>query len=382
MALRAGNEPATSSPAKGPTADRPVRWRTALVLTALAPLGFALQALASRFPDLTERYYAQGIYPWIEQGLTTLASWSPVAVGESLLLLGLTFVACRLLHGTVALCRGRRRLGNLLLHALAQTGAVSGVLFLLFQLLWAINHARLPFATQVGLRPTAAEPTRLARVAQRLGQRAAAVRPPDLVAGQPFLAADWHHAVTDAYARAGAQLPVLAGPPPVIRSAWISRVMTLGSITGIYSPFTGEPHVNGHVPELVQPFVACHEVAHLRGYAREDEADFIAWWVGSRSPDRTIAYSCELLAFRIAMHELHRADPAAWLRVRAEAPREVLADDAAIEAFWNGQPRTATRVLTTITRTSNDLYLKSSGHPEGVRSYGRMVDLLIAHLDG
>lgn len=32
--------------------------------------------------------------------------------------------------------------------------------------------------------------------------------------------------------------------------------MTLGSITGIYSPFTGEPNINIDVPELVQPFVA------------------------------------------------------------------------------------------------------------------------------
>lgn len=362
-------------------ADRPVRWRRMLLLTALAPLAFGLQALAACFPADTEALYARGLYPWIQASLGTLASWSPIALGESLLLLGVAVLLWRLTRGGLALLAGRRRLRNLLAHAVAQAGATFGVLFLLFQLLWAVNHARLPFATQVGLQPRPAESAALSRVTLVLANRAAAVRPAGLDSGQPLLAADWRERIADAYDAAGTDLPVLAGPRPTIRRAWISRLMTLGSITGVYSPFTGEPNINDHVPETVQPFVACHEVAHLRGYAREDEADFIAWWVGSRSPDPTIAYSCELMAFRNCLHQLLLIDPKAWVDVQNAAPRTVRADNLAIDDYWRGQPRTASKVLTMLASTSNDLYLKSSGHVDGVRSYGRMVDLLIAHLD-
>ncbi len=376
--------PPPSLPAVGTeriSADRPVRWRRCLGLAALAPAGWLLQLLAAQSPERTEAIYSRGIYPYIEATLTRVASWSPIAIGETLLLLGLAVLALRLGRGVAAWWRGRRRLRNLAAHALLQTAAGFGVLFLLFQLLWGINHARLPFAVQVSLQPGAVEPTRLARVVMLLAQRAAAVRPPETDPEAPYLASTWLLAVGDAYAAAGQQWPALAGPRPVLRAAWISRVMTLGSISGIYSPFTGEPNVNVHVPEKMRPFVACHEVAHLRGYAREDEANFIAWWVGSRSPDRTIAYSCELMACRYAMQALLEANRTTWEKVRTTVPREVMRDDVAIDRFWDGQPKMATRLLSAVTTATNDLYLKSSGHREGVRSYGRMVDLLIAALD-
>ncbi len=377
-------EPVAPLPPAAPTepsGDRPVRWARMLTFAALAPLGYLLQRICAGNPEQTEAIYSRGIYPYIQSGLAAVAELSPVAIGESLLLASLAWIAWRLFRGALGWWRGRRTARNLLLHVVAQAAATFGVLALLFQLLWGLNHARLPFARQLGLQTEASQPARLARVVHTLAHRAAAVRPPGLVGDQPFLAADWRRRIGEAYDIAGAELPVLQGPRPTIRRAWISRVMTLGSITGIYSPFTGEPNVNAHAIELMQPFVACHEVAHLRGYAREDEADFIAWYVGSRSPDPTIAYSCELIAYRIAMHQLMNADAIAAILLRQQLPREVLGDNLAIDSFWDGQPRAVSHVVTQIARTSNDIYLKSSGHADGVNSYGRMVDLLIAHFE-
>ena len=368
-----------SAPTPEPSGNRPIRWRRALLLAALAPFAFALQWLAGQDPEWTEQHYSRGIYPWIQQVLSSIATWSPIAIGESLLLLAVAHVLFHTARGLVACARRRRHWRNLLLRGLLQAASAFGVLFLLFQLLWGINHARLPFATQINLKPVAVEPSRLARLAKLLAERAAAIRPAGLDRTKPFLRADWRNSVGDAYDVVGADLPVLAGPRPAIHGAWISRLMTLGSITGIYSPFTGEPNINIDVPELVQPFVACHEVAHLRGYAREDEADFIAYYVGSRSKDPHLAYSCELLAYRIAKAHLKYANLAAAIHVQIETSVDVNADNRSIDVFWDGQPKTATRILTTITETTNDLYLKSSGHKEGVRSYGRMVDLLIAY---
>ena len=361
--------------------DRPVRWRRCLVLAALTPLGLLLQTIAAQAPEWVEHTYARGIYPFVQETLSALARSSPIAIGETLLLLLVLTICLRTGRGVVGLCRGRRSLLNLAGHGLAQAAAVFGVLYLLFMLLWGFNHARLPFATQISLHPAAVEPARLARVALRLAQRADAERPPEPESERPHLDPSFADAISAAYDAAGKVWPVLAGPRPVIRAAWLSRWMTLGSITGIYSPFTGEANVNVDLPQVVQPFVACHEVAHLRGYAREDEANFIAWWVGSRSDDRSVAYSCDLMAFRATMIALEHASFVAWMEVRIKAPSAVMEDSVAIDRFWDGQPKLATRVLSAVTTATNDLYLKSSGHAEGVRSYGRMVDLLIAALD-
>ncbi len=349
-------------------------------LAALTPLSFGLLALCALDPALTERFFSRGWYPHVERALTGLARLSPIAIGETLLLLATALASLRLTRGIVAWRRRRRSLRNLCAHAVSQSLATLGVLVFVFMLGWGINHARMPFATQVGLVASPAEPSRLARVARRLADRALAVRPTDFDSDARSLPDDWHERIADAYDAAGSTWPVLLGPRPVIRTPWISRVMTLASITGIYSPFTGEPNENGHLLDVQRPFVACHEVAHLRGYAREDEANFIAWWVGSRSSDRAVAYSCELTAYMIAMTQLYGVDPVAWATLRESVPEPVRRDHDAIRRFWFGQPAIASRVLTSITRTTNDLYLKSSGHAEGVQSYGRMVDLLIAAL--
>lgn len=379
-----GEVVAETAGAAGPqprqTQDRPIRWRRGLLLAALAPLGFLLQRLAAAVPEWTEQYYARGVYPYIQQTLATVSRWSPIAVGETLLLLTIATVAVRCGRGVRARWRGERSLRNLLGHAALQAAAAAGVLFLLFQLLWALNHARLPFATQIDLVMKPVETARLEATARELARRAAAVRPAAFPDGQPFLNPLWRASVADAYALVGARWPVLAGPRPPIRGAGISRLMTYSSVSGIYCPFTGEPNVNVEIPAVMLPFIACHEVAHLRGYAREDEADFIAWWVGSRAADPTLVYSAHLLAYRVTMGKLWGASMTTHMNVLKDVPAEVRADNRTIDAFWARQPKTVSKVATAISQTTNDFYLKSSGHADGVRSYGRMVDLLVAHL--
>jgi len=362
-------------------ADRPVRWRRAGVGAGLGALAFGLLQLAAAFPAQTERVYALAVYPYVQATLATLAGCSPVALGETLLLGGSAVVLWRALRAAVAVARRRRSARNVLAHALTQALCIGGVLALAFQLLWGLNHARLPFASQLGLSTGPATVDRLARVTQRLAARAAAARPAGFDVQARSLPPDWREHVAAAYVQAGTELPVLAGPHPPIRQALISPLLTLMAITGIYSPFTGEANVNDAVPDVLQPFVACHEVAHLRGYAREDEADFIGWWVGTRSADPLLVYSCELHALRQSLFQLARTAPVAWVDALAGLPRDVRADLHAIDDFWAGRPPMASKVLTRLAKTTNDLYLKSSGHADGVHSYGRMVDLLIAVLD-
>jgi len=316
------------------------------------------------------------VHPPVRAALTLLFGWWPVSAAEVLLLAGCAWALWRMASALRVWLAGRRSARNLAGHGLAQVLGVGGVLFLLFQLLWGLHHARLPFAEHAGLRPTPADTRQLARVVELLATRAAARRPADAA----FTEADWLESVLAAYDSAGKDLPVLAGPDPSVRQPWISTLLTWASITGIYSPFTAEPHVNGDLPPVLRPFVTCHEIAHQRGFAREDEANFIAWWVGNRSTDPAVAYSCELQAWRIARSRLYAADPNLGISIDVAAPPQLLRDDKTIRLFWEEQPKLLREPLTWVATTVNDAYLKGSGHADGVRSYGRMVDLLIAAL--
>src|ERR1043166_6917252 len=53
-------------------------------------------------------------------------------------------------------------------------------------------------------------------------------------------------------------------PKPVYFSGLMSRF----GVSGVYSPFTGEPNYNTLQPDCDLPFAVAHEMAHQRGYAR------------------------------------------------------------------------------------------------------------------
>ncbi len=59
----------------------------------------------------------------------------------------------------------------------------------------------------------------------------------------------------------------------------LSEPWTYTHISGVYTFFTGESNININFPEYTIPYTTAHEMAHQRGIAREDEANFVAFLV-------------------------------------------------------------------------------------------------------
>ena len=72
--------------------------------------------------------------------------------------------------------------------------------------------------------------------------------------------------------------------------------------TAFYQPITGEAIVRGDLPVLTQPFTISHEIAHQLGYASEEEANFIAFVIGTESKDPIVHYSTQLQMFTYAQY--------------------------------------------------------------------------------
>ena len=62
-------------------------------------------------------------------------------------------------------------------------------------------------------------------------------------------------------------------PKPLIHP----RLLSVQQLTGVYSPFTVEANYNSEIPAYNIPHTICHELSHLKGYMREDEANFIGY---------------------------------------------------------------------------------------------------------
>lgn len=107
----------------------------------------------------------------------------------------------------------------------------------------------------------------------------------------------------------------------------------------------------------------------------EREANFIAF-LACIGADRTdFRYSGYLSGWVYCMNALYRTDYAAWQEVRAMLIPEAEPDLAANNGFWDSYEG---RISETADRI-NDTYLKANGQADGVESYDRMVDLIVAY---
>ncbi len=58
------------------------------------------------------------------------------------------------------------------------------------------------------------------------------------------------------------------------------------------------------------PFTACHELAHLRGFMQEQEANFIGYLAGTRSDSLEFNYSGYMLGWIYCTNALYM-----WIRM-------------------------------------------------------------------
>lgn len=159
------------------------------------------------------------------------------------------------------------------------------------------------------------------------------------------------------------------------RSLLGGRIMSWIDLAGYYFPYTGEQIVSTDVVDSHIPFNLAHEGAHARGVAPEAEANFAAWLVLRDSKDARLRYSAWFNAYIYANNALFEADPAAGSR-QYDRLCSLTKHDCAV---LNDSLRRFEGKINDAGSAVNDAYIKATGQPDGIRSYGRVVDLLLAY---
>lgn len=161
-----------------------------------------------------------------------------------------------------------------------------------------------------------------------------------------------------------------------IKPVMLSEPMSYTHITGVYSFFTGEANVNVNFPDYTVPFTAAHELAHQRGIAREDEANFVAFLVCIESDDPYIRYSAYLNLYEYVLSALRTADAELYRKSYYSLPALIRLEEQAYAAFYE---KYSDNIAADISETVNNSYLQSQGAAEGTRSYNMVVDLAVAY---
>lgn len=171
------------------------------------------------------------------------------------------------------------------------------------------------------------------------------------------------------------EFPCLAGPERRPKPMVFSRLMSYLGFTGFFFPFTGEANLNVDAPRAFLPSTIAHELAHQRGVAAEQEANFVAILTGLRSGDPAYRYSSALMGYIHLSNALYTASYELWSQTGAYLNEQVRADLADNRAYWQ-------QFETPVEEAAGKVYdnfLQNYGQELGMRSYGACVDLLVAY---
>jgi len=257
---------------------------------------------------------------------------------------------------------------------------IAGVCYFLFYFLWGYNYYRQPYSVIAGLPDVPSTTGELYALCEDLARDTNDARDklpsksdgtldlePDISELQDMGRLAYMKALDD-------NIPGIVEVKGYAKPLASSRLISYTGVTGVYFPWTGEPNFNNDIPEPGKGAVVCHEIAHRQGFAREDEANFIAYLVCVNSDSDYLRYAGYFLALDHAMDRLYGADREAYMELRARHSEGVVADINAKRAYWRMFEGPIEERVT----QANDDFLKSHNLDDGVQSYGRMVDLMLA----
>ena len=241
-----------------------------------------------------------------------------------------------------------------------------------------INYGRTPFGEMAGYEVRDSSVAELEQLCEELAAQAneyASRIPQNGEGGLSLETVDIKGQARAAMTGLGKQYPSLSGYYPTPKGVAFSWGMSHLRLTGMFSPFTIEANYNRDIPDYEIPYTICHELAHLKGWIREDEAGFIAYLACRESQEPALQYSGTLNALSYAMNALYGAGRReSYVRIYDSLPEQAKRDYRASNRYWKQFETKVAEVSTSL----NDHYLKANAQSDGVQSYGRMVDLLLA----
>ena len=349
--------------------------RRITVSALLLVLSAGLMVLSVQAPDFAE-WYSQNIYPVLVSAIGRLTGLLPFSLAEICLYL----LLAALILSLICLCIGIARKGEAGRRLFAWFScavlAVS-ILAFLYTVGCGVNYHRKTFSSEEGIIAsdyTAEELQEICiRLTEEVNSRAGKVsRDSD---GVMILTAPEGEGAVEAMEKLAEAFSSLKGYYPMPKKVAVSEILSYQGLTGVYSPFTIEANYNGDMTPYNIPFTACHELSHLRGFMEEKEANFIAFLACIGSDRTDFQYSGYLSGWTYCMNALYRADPEAWQETRSLLDKKAEADVWANSQFWNSYEGVISETADRI----NDTYLRANGQADGVRSYDRMVDLIMAY---
>lgn len=348
---------------------RALRW----LLPALCAL--LLYLILPHFPQVTETVFSRGLFRGLNAVLGGAVGLLPFSLTELAAVLALPALIAVVVWRIVRYRRGKR--GGRFWRGIAWT---LSSLLLLYMLMHGVNFYRQPASELMQLGAASRDPKQLQTLSMYLARQASAARellPEDAdgVAVPELTLSEILTSAGEGYDLLEETYPFLHGTTHRVKPVQLSHWWSYTGITGMYFPMLAEANVNIDVPLFSVPATAAHELAHTRGFAREDECNFFACLSCFSHPSPGFRYSGYVLAYIHCANALYDYNPELWKEAYACCSEGMRRDLRAQNAYWDQFKGKVEEISSSV----NNGFLQAQGSAEGVLSYNRVVELLLAY---
>ena len=353
-----------------------------LWILILIPLTFLLVLLVKNNTFIAEYVFARGIYRVYAFIMGNLTGWIPVSIMElGIIILPLVaiFIIVRWIVGIVK-NKGKRM--SRFINGMVNVLCLGSIILFWSTCFSGVNNYRYTFAELTGLEVRDSSKEELNELCLWLAERASEVRRQITSVDENGVMKSSYDSFRDMtkearrlYGKLGETYEVFDYPCWNSKAIIFSHLMSYTDIVGVYCVFTMETNINVDVSDYSIPSTIMHELSHSYGFMREDEANFISFLGCIQSESLEFQYSGYMHALIHAGNKLAGIDMDLYTELHKTYDPGVRLDLNANSAYWDQFEDT---VIQEVSNVVNDTYLKANNQSDGVASYGRMVDLLLA----
>ena len=342
-------------------------------LTLLLFVQIGLVYLFSRFPGFVESSYSTSIYTYISQFFRYLFGWIPFSFGDIIYAVLIIFIIRFLFQFIKSKYQAKKYL-------IFQFLAGLSVFYFCFYFFWGINYSRQPLTTTLELTTENYDIDKLKSLTDRLVYKIIDIKSQltshdSIAVVIPYSKSEILDKTELGYQNLKKDFQQFQYKPSSIKKSLFSLPLTYMGFSGYFNPLTGEAQVDYLVPKISLPMISSHEVAHQLGYASENEANFIGFMAANYHDDLYFKYSAYLMAIKYALSDIYRSDPDLYQVYLDVLPKGIIKNMLESRKFWEKYENPAEPFF----KAFYDGYLKANQQKDGLKSYSKMVDLLISY---
>jgi hypothetical protein len=335
------------------------------------------------FPAMVERCYSAGLYPVLLNVRLWITAWLPFSIGDLLYIVVCIYLIYKLIRSLIHIKKE-----GITKAKVWRASAIILLVWISFKLLWGLNYDRLGAGHLLDIEQKAYSGAAVDSLVNELIDSLNSTRKlltqvkiqvDTLPVGNPAPYFSW---AQEAYQRAKTSYTFLPKQAPRVKATLFNPLADYVGFTGYFNPFTAEGQVRTDMPGLELPFVACHETAHMLGFASESEANLIGYLVAIQSTNPYVRYSAYNEIFTYAQREqfvqlAQQKDSVRFMGAvahnRARLDTLVKQDRQALRRFFNRHRSSVAPIMSGV----YEQYLFLNKQNAGLKSYDEVIGWLI-----